>query len=240
MTEKENVFTHAAPTMVGDHSSPSSIDRDHDPKGATAFVGETSDFDADSDITPPDPFVPFDDLPDERKRIVTIRAVILGAICGALVGSSNIYLGLKTGWTFGASLFGAIIGFAVLKSLSKALPETFPILGGSFGKCKAVAKSFIQQVVGRDDSVFTTRDGSTWLMHHRSPREQHRTDCRNSRRWLEQCLHLCYSCHVPVETLERRPNQGFRTPDHFDNRGRLLRVRICNSSAQVLHHLRGS
>lgn len=80
-----------------------------------------------------DPFVPFDDLPEERKRIITIRAMFIGCICGSLVGASNIYLGLKTGWTFAASLFGAIIGFAVLKPISKAIPEYFPILGGSFG-----------------------------------------------------------------------------------------------------------
>jgi hypothetical protein len=126
MTEKENVFVRAT---SGDQS-----DRDNDPKEASAYVGETSDFDDDSSIAHADPFTPFDDLPEERKRIITIRAVLLGAICGALVGSSNIYLGLKTGWTFGASLFGAIVGFAVIKPLSKALPEAFPIFGGSFGK----------------------------------------------------------------------------------------------------------
>lgn len=125
MTEKENVFVRAT---SGDQS-----DRDDDPKEASTYVGETSDFD-DESIAHADPFEPFDDLPEERKRIITIRAVLLGAICGALVGSSNIYLGLKTGWTFGASLFGAIVGFAVIKPLSKALPEAFPIFGGSFGK----------------------------------------------------------------------------------------------------------
>jgi hypothetical protein len=131
MTEKQNVFTHAAPK---DHSGSPSLDNDHDPKGPSAYIGESSDFDGDSDVIHVDPFVPFDDLPEERRRIVTIRAVFLGCICGALVGSSNIYLGLKTGWTFGASLFGAIVGFAVLKPLSKALPEAFPILGGDFGE----------------------------------------------------------------------------------------------------------
>jgi hypothetical protein len=137
MTERENVFVRATPATTGHGSRSSSVNHDDEKKGATAFVGESSDFDEGSDVAHIDPFEPFDDLPDERKRIVTIRAVILGCICGALVGSSNIYLGLKTGWTFGASLFGAIIGFAVLKSLSKVLPETFPILGGSFGEYNA-------------------------------------------------------------------------------------------------------
>lgn len=139
MAEKENVFVRAT---SNDQSGSPSLDRDHDDKGASAYVGETSDFDDDSSIAHADPFEPFDDLPDERKRIITIRAVLLGAICGALVGSSNIYLGLKTGWTFGASLFGAIVGFAVIKPLSKALPEAFPIFGGSFGKYKCTMSYF--------------------------------------------------------------------------------------------------
>lgn len=110
------------------------MDREHDPKNPVTYTSEASETEDDSDLLQADPFVPFDDLPEERKRILTIRAVIVGCICGALVGSSNIYLGLKTGWTFGASLFGAIVGFAILKPLAKALPETFPIFGGDFGK----------------------------------------------------------------------------------------------------------
>jgi hypothetical protein len=53
-----------------------------------------------------DPFVPFTDLGEEPKRIITIRAVFVGLCCGALVNASNVYLGLKTGWTFTANLFG--------------------------------------------------------------------------------------------------------------------------------------
>ena len=53
-----------------------------------------------------DPFRPFDDLPEERHRVLTVRALIIGIICGALVNASNVYLGLKSGWTFSANLFG--------------------------------------------------------------------------------------------------------------------------------------
>ncbi|KAF2867123.1 oligopeptide transporter [Massariosphaeria phaeospora] len=80
-----------------------------------------------------DPFKPFDGLPEEGKKILTIRALFVGLCCGALVNASNVYLGLKTGWTFTANLFGAIAGFAIIKFLSKALPASFPILGGDFG-----------------------------------------------------------------------------------------------------------
>ncbi|KAF2397436.1 oligopeptide transporter [Trichodelitschia bisporula] len=79
-----------------------------------------------------DPFTPFNDLPEERPRILTIRAVFIGLICGVLVNASNLYLGLKSGWTFGANLFGAIAGFAIIKFFSKTFANV-PILGGSFG-----------------------------------------------------------------------------------------------------------
>lgn len=38
--------------------------------------------------------------------------------------------GLKTGFTFSATMFGAIFGYGILKSLSKT---GIPIIGGSFG-----------------------------------------------------------------------------------------------------------
>lgn len=47
------------------------------------------------------------------------------------LAASNTYLGLKIGWTFGASLFGAIFSFAILKPLSRALPPKWG--GGYFG-----------------------------------------------------------------------------------------------------------
>jgi hypothetical protein len=56
-----------------------------------------------------DPFRPFDDLPDEKHWVVTVRAVFVGLCAGALVNASNVYLGLKTGWTFSANLFGVCV-----------------------------------------------------------------------------------------------------------------------------------
>ncbi|KAI9755230.1 MAG: Cu-binding protein [Chaenotheca gracillima] len=83
----------------------------------------------------PDPFVPFPHDPGvpEETHILRVRSIVLGLICGALVNASNVYLGLKTGWTFSANLFGAILGFAVIKFFSTTFAENFPILGGKFG-----------------------------------------------------------------------------------------------------------
>ncbi|KNZ80112.1 Putative oligopeptide transporter [Termitomyces sp. J132] len=67
---------------------------------------------------------------------LTVRAVFVGCVLGAIVGASNIYLGLKTGFTFGPQLFGAIFGFAILKPLSRMIPESGllgKLMGGPFG-----------------------------------------------------------------------------------------------------------
>lgn len=131
MTEKKNVFnTNTEPHESGDRSSGSEKDFDHE---KTMYVGELEESEMRDEETVADPYEPFNDIPEERKTIVTIRAMLVGCICGALVNASNVYLGLKTGWTFGANLFGAIIGFAVLKPLGRKLPEKFPIFGGEFG-----------------------------------------------------------------------------------------------------------
>lgn len=79
-----------------------------------------------------DPFVPFDDLPPEDRNILTLRAIVVGLFCGGLVNASNIYLGLKSGWTDSANIFGSIVGFYVLKNCSKWC-QGMPILGGDFG-----------------------------------------------------------------------------------------------------------
>jgi hypothetical protein len=69
-------------------------------------------------------------LPEEGE-ILTVRAVFVGVILGALVNASNLYLGLKTGFTFGSAMFGAIFGYGIIKSLGRF--DKIPLLGGSFG-----------------------------------------------------------------------------------------------------------
>ncbi|DAA77668.1 TPA_exp: Uncharacterized protein A8136_6214 [Trichophyton benhamiae CBS 112371] len=83
-----------------------------------------------------DPFRPFP-LPGSsgtrnEKKILTFRALLVGISCGALVNASNIYLGLRAGWTSSANIFGSIIGFAVLKSWSSYFAPS-SLLGGFFG-----------------------------------------------------------------------------------------------------------
>ncbi|KAI8920919.1 OPT oligopeptide transporter protein-domain-containing protein [Powellomyces hirtus] len=80
-------------------------------------VGSSEKFD-DHHTTPPT------GLPEEGSAL-TIRALFVGTVLGSIVGASSIYLGLKTGFTFGAALFGAILGWAILKPLSVATGSYF-------------------------------------------------------------------------------------------------------------------
>ncbi|KFY13087.1 hypothetical protein V492_03492 [Pseudogymnoascus sp. VKM F-4246] len=102
-----------------------------------------------------DPFLSFDDLPDEDRNILTFRAILVGLLCGGLVNASNIYLGLKSGWTSGANIFGSIVGFAVLRSFSKYC-SAIPLLGGEFGPRENNIVQTVATAAGGLSNVFVS------------------------------------------------------------------------------------
>ncbi|KAG4413478.1 hypothetical protein IFR04_013379 [Cadophora malorum] len=115
-------------------SQPDSQERDVDKK---TYSVDVTDNEHDQNYEDPHavldnkfPFPKLHGLPEEGSQI-TLRALLIGCCLGAVVSASNIYLGLKTGWTFGASLFGSILGFAILKPISKVAPKY--LFGGYFG-----------------------------------------------------------------------------------------------------------
>ena len=55
-----------------------------------------------------------EDLPQ-----ITLRSMLVGCLLGTVISASNFYMGLKLGWTFGASIFGAIFGFSILLAVQK-------------------------------------------------------------------------------------------------------------------------
>ena len=57
--------------------------------------------------------------PDEKQ--LTPRAIAVGALVGSIVACTNIYIGLKIGWTFGASIVSAVLGFAIFSALRQNL-----------------------------------------------------------------------------------------------------------------------
>ncbi|KAJ3342395.1 hypothetical protein HDU93_002511 [Gonapodya sp. JEL0774] len=61
----------------------------------------------------------------EEEHEFTWRASVVGSVLGCVVAASNFYLGLKVGWTFGASIFGAIFTFGILMPISRTLSGTY-------------------------------------------------------------------------------------------------------------------
>ncbi|KAG0251796.1 hypothetical protein BG011_007369 [Mortierella polycephala] len=65
-----------------------------------------------------------DDFVHEEQQF-TWRSAIVGSLLGCIVAASNLYLGLKIGWTFGAALWGSIFGFLILKFISRITGTIF-------------------------------------------------------------------------------------------------------------------
>ncbi|KAI0665449.1 OPT oligopeptide transporter [Trametes maxima] len=119
---------------------------------ASSLNGDLDDDEGVRDFGTDDPFPEEPNTPAEQQ--FTFRAVFVGCALGAVISASNIYLGLKTGWTFGASLFGSIFGFAILKPLSRILPEHFG--GGYFGPKENVCCQSAATAAGSLGLLFTS------------------------------------------------------------------------------------
>lgn len=119
--------TQVRPTEVADHTAQTpTLEKEMNEKELDVKVSAEA---VEPDI---DLYVPLQmegGIVDEHSPL-TIRAVLVGIILGSLVNASNLYLGLKTGFTFQASMFGAIFGYGIIKLFSKS---KLPIIGGSFG-----------------------------------------------------------------------------------------------------------
>lgn len=62
---------------------------------------------------------------DRTPTELTFRAVVAGLVVGSLIGASNVCIGLKIGWTFGASITAAVISFALFRGLSGILKNPY-------------------------------------------------------------------------------------------------------------------
>jgi putative OPT family oligopeptide transporter len=59
--------------------------------------------------------------PSPGEAQLTTRAIIAGCITGGVVACTNIYIGLKIGWSFGASIIAAVLSFAVFAVVGRRL-----------------------------------------------------------------------------------------------------------------------
>jgi OPT family oligopeptide transporter len=61
----------------------------------------------------------------ETHSELTFRAVFSGLFVGCLIGASNICIGLKIGWTFGASITAAVVSFAIFRAFAGKLKRPY-------------------------------------------------------------------------------------------------------------------
>lgn len=54
------------------------------------------------------------------SRELTLRALITGLLLGAVLTPSNVYSGLKIGWSFNMSIIALLVGFAFWQSVTRA------------------------------------------------------------------------------------------------------------------------
>ncbi|KAH0484106.1 MAG: hypothetical protein KVP17_004916 [Porospora cf. gigantea B] len=54
---------------------------------------------------------------EEGTDKFTFRACIVGGVAGSILAASNVYFGLLIGWSFGSSIFTALLGFLIMKTL---------------------------------------------------------------------------------------------------------------------------
>ncbi len=62
---------------------------------------------------------------EQNHSELTLRAIISGLFVGCLIAASNITIGLKIGWTFGASITAAVISFAIFRTFSNVLRRPY-------------------------------------------------------------------------------------------------------------------
>lgn len=55
--------------------------------------------------------------PEPGELQLTIRALLAGSVVGGIVACTNVYIGLKIGWTFGAAIIAAVLSYAMFSAM---------------------------------------------------------------------------------------------------------------------------
>jgi uncharacterized oligopeptide transporter (OPT) family protein len=59
----------------------------------------------------------------DTVRQLSVRSIVLGMLIGAVMSVSNLYVGLKTGWSLGVTITACIIAYAVFRALAAVIPR---------------------------------------------------------------------------------------------------------------------
>jgi len=65
-----------------------------------------------------------DDVPQ-----LTIRALVMGMVLGGFLSVSNVYIGLKAGWSLGVAITSCILAYSIFATFHRLFPKWFPAFG---------------------------------------------------------------------------------------------------------------
>lgn len=58
---------------------------------------------------------------------LTLRAILMGGILGALMSISNLYTTLKVGWSFGVAITACVLSFVIWRAIRVLIPKLSPM-----------------------------------------------------------------------------------------------------------------
>jgi OPT family oligopeptide transporter len=62
----------------------------------------------------------------DQARQLTPRVIIMGMVLGMVMSASNVYVGLKVGWSLGVSITSCILAYTAFSTLHRLFPKQFP------------------------------------------------------------------------------------------------------------------
>ena len=74
----------------------------------------------------------------DHVKQLTARAVIMGMLLGMIMACSNVYIGLKAGWSMGVTITSAVLAFTIFQGISGTFgpllvkAHKLPLVGGFF------------------------------------------------------------------------------------------------------------
>jgi uncharacterized oligopeptide transporter (OPT) family protein len=74
----------------------------------------------------------------DHVKQLTARAVIMGMLLGMIMACSNVYIGLKAGWSMGVTITSAVLAFTFFQAISGTIgpllvkAHKLPLIGGFF------------------------------------------------------------------------------------------------------------
>jgi OPT family oligopeptide transporter len=62
----------------------------------------------------------------DHVRQLTPRVIVMGMVLGMVMSASNVYVGLKVGWSLGVSITSCILAYTAFSTLHRMFPKQFP------------------------------------------------------------------------------------------------------------------